>query len=136
MRSVPSPGRVPPPPSFCPRLSKASVFLSKLFQRFLWRFCGISRGYKGSKPKVSTSKFFAVRAADGTSSDRRGDTFRAIAIWTIMIQSVARVSDFGKRISVKSTIEGNVPEGYARITEGYGDTPASPKPFPPQMSPN
>jgi hypothetical protein len=56
---------------------------------------------------VSPSKFFAVRAADGASSDRRGDTFRAIAIWTIMIQSVARVSDFGKRISVKSTVEGN-----------------------------
>jgi hypothetical protein len=34
------------------------------------------------------------------------------------------------------TVEGNAPEGYARITEGYGDTPASPKPFPPQMSPN
>jgi len=83
------------------------VFLSKLFQRFLWRFCGISSGYKGSKPKVSPSKFFAVRAADGASSDRRGDTFRAIAIWTIMIQSVARVSDFGRRISVKSTVEGD-----------------------------
>jgi hypothetical protein len=83
------------------------VFLSKLFQRFLWPFCGISRGYKGSKPKVSASKFFAVRAADGASSDQRGDTFRAIAIWTIMIQSVARVSDFGKRISVKSTVEGD-----------------------------
>jgi hypothetical protein len=83
------------------------VFLSKLFQRFLWRFCGISRGYKGSNPKVSPSKFFAVRAVDGTSSDRRGDTFRAIAIWTIMIQSVARVSDVGKRISMKSTVEGN-----------------------------
>jgi hypothetical protein len=53
-----------------------------------------------------------------------------------MSQSVAPVSDFGKRISVKSTVKGNAPEGYARITEGYGDTPAPPKPFPPQMSPN
>ena len=121
-------------PTFLPSFSKSSVFFSKPFQRFLWRFCGISRGYKGSKPKVSPSKFFAVRAADGASSDWRGDTFRAIAIWTIMIQSVARVSDFGKRISVKSTVEGNASEGYARITEGYGDRPASPKPFPPQIS--
>ena len=28
------------------------------FQRKLWRFCGISRGYKGQKPKVSIPKFF------------------------------------------------------------------------------
>jgi hypothetical protein len=35
------------------------VFLSKLFQTFLWSFSGISRGYKVSKPKCPLSKLFA-----------------------------------------------------------------------------
>ena len=39
------------------------LFFSKLFQRFLWRFCGISRGCKPSEPKVSLAKFFAPRWA-------------------------------------------------------------------------
>ena len=42
------------------------MFSSKDFQTFLWRFCGISRGYKGSKPKVSISKFF--RRPGGSNS--------------------------------------------------------------------
>jgi hypothetical protein len=46
-------------PKFLPSFSKSSVFLSKLFQRFLWWFCGISRGYKVSKPKCPLSKLFA-----------------------------------------------------------------------------
>src|ERR1700735_1122158 len=45
-------------PSFLPSLSKNSVFPSKLFQRKLWWFCGISMSCKASKPKVSVSKFF------------------------------------------------------------------------------
>src|SRR5271155_4912484 len=47
------------PPSFLASFSKTRMFLSKDFQRNLWRFCAISRGYKGSKPKEPTSKFFA-----------------------------------------------------------------------------
>ena len=39
-------------------LSKTRVFWSKDFQRNLLRFCAISRGYKGSKPKEPTSKSF------------------------------------------------------------------------------
>ncbi len=53
-------------PSFLPSLSKSSMFSSKDFQTFLWPFCGISRGYKGSKPKVSISKFFRLPAARTT----------------------------------------------------------------------
>jgi len=36
--------------------------LSKLFQRKLWPFSGISTGYKDRKPKESVSKFFSSRA--------------------------------------------------------------------------
>ena len=43
---------------FLASFSKSRLFLSKDFQRFLWRFCGISTGYKGKKSKVSASKFF------------------------------------------------------------------------------
>jgi hypothetical protein len=51
-------GGAPPPPSFSPSLSKSELFSSKLFQRKLWPFCGISMGCKASKPKVSSSKYF------------------------------------------------------------------------------
>src|SRR5277367_2433494 len=44
--------------AFLPSLSKSGLFFSKDFQRKLWRFWGISRTYKGSKPKGTTSKFF------------------------------------------------------------------------------
>ena len=43
---------------FLASFSKSGLFLSKDFQRFLWRFSGISTGYKGKKSKVSASKFF------------------------------------------------------------------------------
>src|SRR5271163_3923395 len=46
------------PPSFGQAFPKTRVFWSKDFQRNLWRFCAISRGYKGSKPKEPTSKLF------------------------------------------------------------------------------
>src|SRR5271163_4012405 len=46
------------PPSFTASFSKLRLFLSKDFQRKLWRFCEIPKGYKRSKPKRSTSKFF------------------------------------------------------------------------------
>ena len=36
---------------------------SKPFQRFLWRFCGISMGCKASKPKRSFTKFLIADAA-------------------------------------------------------------------------
>jgi hypothetical protein len=49
------------PPSFSPSFSKSRLFCSKLFQRFLWRFCGISSGYKASKLTLMTSKFFGPR---------------------------------------------------------------------------
>jgi hypothetical protein len=45
-------------PSFWASFSKTRVFWSKDFQRNLWRFCAISIGYKGSKPKELTSKSF------------------------------------------------------------------------------
>ena len=54
------------PPSFSARISKSRLFGSKLFQTILWRFCGISRGYKGSKPNLMASKFF--RAAGTVSA--------------------------------------------------------------------
>src|SRR5271170_6008556 len=44
--------------TFLASLSKSGLFFSKDFQRKLWRFWGISRAYKGSKPKGSISKFF------------------------------------------------------------------------------
>jgi hypothetical protein len=48
--------------AFSPSLSKSRLFLSKLLQRKLWRFCGVSTGCKPSKPKVSLSKYIrAVR---------------------------------------------------------------------------
>ena len=50
------------------------------FRRFLWRFCGISMGYKGSKPKVSISKFFAYAAARRASRAGEGGRDRC-ATW-------------------------------------------------------
>ena len=44
--------------AFSPSFSKSRLFLSKLFQRKLWRFYGISMGCKPSKPKVSLPKYF------------------------------------------------------------------------------
>jgi hypothetical protein len=54
------------------------MFFSKLFQRKLWWFCGISTGYKGSKPKESLSKFFAAPASVRPRSERRRATFRRL----------------------------------------------------------
>ena len=42
---------------FIASFSKTRLFFSKHFQRKLWRFCGISRGCKGSKSNRSISKF-------------------------------------------------------------------------------
>ena len=38
---------------------KLACFAPKLFQTNLWRFCGISMGYKDSKRPLMPSKFFA-----------------------------------------------------------------------------
>src|SRR5271168_5194569 len=46
--------------AFLASLSKSGLFFSKNFQTKLWRFWGISRTYKGSKPKGSISKFFRL----------------------------------------------------------------------------
>ena len=47
------------PPCIFPSFSKSGLFCSKLFQTNLWRFCGISMGYKFSKHPLMLSKFFA-----------------------------------------------------------------------------
>ena len=82
--------RAPPAPSFFASFSKSALFSSKLFQRFLWRFCGISRGYNRSKPKESLSKFLAAPASSqrpahaaksvgtGSSGHPRSSTFPRI----------------------------------------------------------
>ena len=46
------------PPTFFASFSKSRPVFSKLFQRFLWRFCGISMGYNRMQTKKSSSKFF------------------------------------------------------------------------------
>src|SRR5271163_754512 len=46
------------PPNLIASLSKSRPFFSKLFQRKLRRFCGISKSYKGQKPKESLPNFF------------------------------------------------------------------------------
>ena len=57
-----------------PSFSKSRVFRSKLFQTNLWRFCGISMGYKASKRPLMVSKFFSFSrpfsAAFWTPPDR------------------------------------------------------------------
>ena len=65
-------------PNFSPSFSKSHMFFSKLFQRKLWWFCGISTGYKGSKPKESLSKFFVSPASVRPRSERRRATFRRL----------------------------------------------------------
>src|SRR5271168_770278 len=62
--------------SFFASFSKSRLFSSKDFQRKLWRFCGISRGYKGQKPKVSISKFFAAPDSFWSHCRRHRATFR------------------------------------------------------------
>jgi hypothetical protein len=55
------------------------MFFSKLFQRKLWWFCGISTCYKGSKPKCPLSKFFVAPASVRPCSERRRATFRRLS---------------------------------------------------------
>ena len=57
------PGRDGDLQAFLPSISKSRPFFAKLFQRFLWRFCGISMGCKASKPKKSFTKFLTANAA-------------------------------------------------------------------------
>ena len=54
------------------------MFFSKLFQRKLWWFCGISTGYKGPKPKEPLSKFFVLPASVRPRSERRRAAFRQL----------------------------------------------------------
>jgi hypothetical protein len=68
------------PPCSSPSFSKTSVFLSKLFQRFLWPFCGISRGCKPQKPKGCLSKFFVAPASFQPYSRRHRAAFRRLAL--------------------------------------------------------
>jgi hypothetical protein len=58
------------------------MFLSKLFQRKLWPFCGISMRYKGRKSKGSTPNFFSgagLLSASFPTSSRRIPPFHAVA---------------------------------------------------------
>jgi hypothetical protein len=88
-------------PIFLPSFSKSSVFLSKLFQTFLWWFCGISRGYKVSKPKCPLSKLFAFlhplelppRPAAAAQPSQRGSSR-----WTWKHRTTAFVLPKGKSL--------------------------------------
>ena len=62
MRSTSSRGGAPNLQAFSPSISKSSPFRSKFFQRFLWRFWGISRGCKYRGGALGFSKY--LRRAD------------------------------------------------------------------------
>src|SRR5271169_6873090 len=82
------------PPNFLPSLSKSRLFRSKDFQRFLWRFCGISRGYKGSKvpnPKCPSPNFSPPRQPEEPAGrgegvvivERHGNTVPRVSLFPI-----------------------------------------------------
>src|SRR5271156_4830110 len=47
--------------AFLPRISKSRPVFAKDFQRFLWRFCVISRGYRSSKPYFVSFQIFGLQ---------------------------------------------------------------------------
>jgi hypothetical protein len=76
--------------AFSPSLSKSRLFLSKLFQRKLWRFCGISMGCKPSKPKVSLSKYFRdVRLLSAVFSTTLRPFRPPFAVWRSAVRGRA-----------------------------------------------
>src|SRR5271154_1028979 len=61
------------PPNLIASLSKSRPFFSKLFQRKLWRFCGISKSYKDPRPKKTFFQVFRdVRPLLGRILDAAG----------------------------------------------------------------
>jgi hypothetical protein len=79
-RNADRPSRLRKPPSFFASFSKTRLFFSKLFQRFLWWFCGISTGYNRCKPKTSFSKYLAAKAASPAARGCRARAGIASAI--------------------------------------------------------
>jgi hypothetical protein len=114
------------PPSFSARISKSRLFGSKLFQTILWRFCGISRGYKGSKPNLMTPNFFGPptpfrshsghcyapspravgvrRAFNGSRQKKRGRVHGG-AIRIERILKLARILILGNEMSLSFTAD-------------------------------
>jgi hypothetical protein len=62
--------------AFLPSFSKSSSFSSKFFQTFLWRFLGISRAYKSSRPICLSPNLCPVK---GAICGRRGLGFLGYA---------------------------------------------------------
>jgi hypothetical protein len=62
-------------PSFLASFSKSSVFLSKLFQTFLWLFCGISRCCKPKNINDVAPNFLWSPASVQSYSRRRNAAF-------------------------------------------------------------
>jgi len=55
--------------AFYPHISKSRSVFAELFQRILWRFCGISKGYTMGKPKKIAFQIFDV--SEGSKSPSR-----------------------------------------------------------------
>ena len=55
--------------AFYPHISKSRPVFAKLFQRIVWRFCGISKGYPMGKPKKIAFQIFDV--SEGSKSPSR-----------------------------------------------------------------
>jgi hypothetical protein len=55
--------------AFYPHISKSRSVFAELFQRILWRFCGISKGYTIGKPKKFAFQIFDV--SEGSKSPSR-----------------------------------------------------------------
>ena len=90
-RNADRPSRLRKPPSFFASFSKTRLFFSKLFQRFLWRFCGISKACKVSKPSSVPSKLFAPKSGP----QRRHKPGRAP--WNGLKNNIAPIVFLGNR---------------------------------------
>jgi hypothetical protein len=100
-------GGIKAPSKPFPSFSKSGVFGSKLFQTKLWRFCGISRGYKASKRPLMLSKFFASGRPVRPHFGRRGTAFHASRR---MASSASGSSLVLRCSSVEAFIEGSDPD--------------------------
>ena len=109
-------GRVPPPASFVQGFPNLACFSPSFSKDSFGDFVGFQGVTRAQNQKCPHPNFCGSRCPRSLA-DWPGGRFRVIAIWNIMIQSVARVSDFGKRISVKSTDEGNTPEVWPSQTK-------------------
>ena len=61
------------PPSYFGKLFQISASFVQGFQRKLWRFCGIPKGYRGSKPKRSNLQIFRRAGLVSARCRRRRD---------------------------------------------------------------